>query len=300
MKFYDKNYYSLFAMQLYALDSDQEFVHARRAFKQINYFCLECGQILRLRGGPQRKPHFYHYEPDIFCRHHQKGEIHLNIQSYLYDQLPAGDCQLERPFPSIGRIADVAWLSEQIVFEIQFSPISYEEVLARNHSYEQAGWKTVWILHDRRFNQARLSGAEMALDSSPHFFCNMDERGEGVIYDQFDIREQGFRKARMAPLPLLWERGIRKFSDFNPPEPLDLLKKREANWKGISFEGDLLNLFRESPQSAYIQQALLLEKEFGSSSQPFSITRFFKNFWKKGIIEPINILFHVFLERMCR
>ena len=108
-------------MQLYALDTKGELISAQQAVRQINYECLECQHTVRLRGGPHRRPHFYHVSPSIFCRQHQKGAIHLQLQSYFLHQLPIGDCHLECPFPSIGRIADVAWLSQKIVFEIQCS-----------------------------------------------------------------------------------------------------------------------------------------------------------------------------------
>ena len=58
-------------MQLYALDQQGKLTSARLAKKQTNYRCLECQQNIRLRGGPQRQPHFYHLDPTPFCRQHQ-------------------------------------------------------------------------------------------------------------------------------------------------------------------------------------------------------------------------------------
>lgn len=75
-------------MQLYAFDEDGHLTNAHQARKQTNYSCLECRQIVRIRGGPQRQRHFYHLEPTPSCRQHQKGVIHLLLQSYFLQQLP--------------------------------------------------------------------------------------------------------------------------------------------------------------------------------------------------------------------
>lgn len=240
-------------MQLYALDAEEQMISARFALKQTDYHCLECQQIVRLRGGPQRQRHFYHLDPTPLCRQHQKGEVHLQIQSYFLQQLPLGDCILEYSFPSIGRIADVAWLSQKIIFEIQCSPIAPHEILARNRDYQQAGWQVVWILHDQRYNHMRLSAAEMALHSSPHFFTNMDRLGSGIIYDQFEIRQEGMRLKRLSPLPIDIRKKASDFLDsqfFSSP----LLKKRALTWK-IYFEGDLIDLFLKTPDCEYFCQS---------------------------------------------
>lgn len=90
-------------MQLYAVDSQGALVHARRSLKSTNYSCLECGQIVRLRGGPHRQRHFYHLDPTPLCRQHQKGAIHLHLQAHFLQHLPEADCRLEYRFPMINR-----------------------------------------------------------------------------------------------------------------------------------------------------------------------------------------------------
>lgn len=286
-------------MQLHAFDSKGQLTTARQALRQINYYCLECQQIVRLRGGPQRQCHFYHLEPTPFCRQHQKGAVHLQLQSYFFNYLPSGDCQLEYPFVSIHRIADVAWLSQKIVFEIQYSAISAEEVLARNRDYQQEGWKVIWILHDRRYNQNRLSAAELALGLSPHFFSNMDEQGEGMIYDQFDIWDKGLRRERLPPLPIDLKGEINRISAKKSSYPLVLLNQRATHWE-ISFAGDLQNIFLKNPQADYIQQARIKENFFYASLQPFVFTHLPTLIWEKAIKQPYLVLFRFFLERLCR
>ena len=288
-------------MQLYAFDLNGGVVSASRAHRKTDYHCLECQQIVRLRGGPHRQSHFFHIEPTPFCRQHQKGAIHLQLQSYFHHHLPQGDCQLECPFPEIGRIADVAWQSEKIVFEIQCSPISAEEVMERNRDYQMVGWQVVWILHDNRYNQFRLSGAELALRSSPHFFSNMNASGNGIIYDQFDICDKGLRFKRLPPFRV-------KITEFkrvpftNQEEnfsSLLLLKERLATWK-LSFNGDLLSSFYENRELEIWNEARKLEREFCSPSTHFTWTKLPIQFWKRGVVRPYQIFFRYLLERICR
>jgi competence protein CoiA len=279
-------------MQLYALDKNHQLVSAHHAQRQTDCQCLECQQIVRLRGGPQRQRHFYHLEPTPFCRHHQKGAVHLQLQSYFLQRLPSGDCQLEYSFPTIRRIADVAWLSEKIIFEIQCSPIRAEEVLARNRDYQQLGWKVVWILHDQRYNQVRLSAAERALRSSPHFFSNMNSLGEGIIYDQFDVCKNGIRHKRLPPLPI----DIKEIcSSPFPPSPLVVINQRIEQWS-LSFAGDLIQLSLQSSSSDYLTQALEIERSLQILSQPFA----WHHFLRKFIATPYQLFFRFLLERMCR
>lgn len=283
-------------MQLFALDHLSQVIHAKRAKKKINYLCLECKQDVRLRGGIHRQPHFFHLEPKILCRQHQKGAVHLKLQEFFLAQLPLGDCRLEYPFPEIGRIADVAWLSKKIVFEIQVSPLSGEEAIARNRDYEMAGWSVVWILHDSRYNQFHLTSIEMALSPFPHFFTNMDRFGKGIIYDQFDLKNGGIRVARLNPLPV----EIKNISDKIEARefPLVFLQKRAAGWNCF-FSGDLMALFLHDLSSPYLKQAAKLEKKWDVNQKRGKILNLFRLFLRK-IANLYRILFRFLLEKACQ
>lgn len=285
-------------MQLYALDSKGSLISARSAHRQADYHCLECRQVVRLRGGPHRQRHFYHADPTPFCRQSQKGEVHLQLQLFFLRQLPAGDCHLEYRFPEINRIADVAWASERVVFEIQCSPISAEEVDERNRDYHNAGWQVVWILHDNRYNQQRLSAAELLLRSTPHYFSNMDKEGSGMIYDQFDITHRGLRLARLPPLPIdiLKKTGVA--NPKNLPYPLRVLRDRRASWP-FSFSGDLTSRSVDSAHASYFNQALAIEKLY-LPSDAFTGKRSYIRRMKHGVARFYRVFFRFMLERMCR
>lgn len=278
-------------MQLYAFDTKKNLIKASRALKQTDYFCLECNQVIRLRGGLYRQPHFFHLEPTLFCRQHQKGEIHLQLQRFFLEQLPEGDCQMECRFPSIQRIADVVWWSEKIVFEIQCSPISAQELLERNRDYARLNFSVVWILHDSRFNQYTLSNAEFVLREFPHFFSNMNEKGEGIIYDQFDVWKEGKRCYRLPSLPIQIS-FLRRKQPYKLLWDSPFLKERLKNWP-IGFRGDLIDKASKNSQDGYLEEMLKLEEK----NKPRPKTHFLTLTKKMRLV--YQMLFKNLLEKFC-
>src|SRR5262249_7520278 len=124
-----------------------------------------------------------------------KSLVHLQTQRYIQKELPG--CQLEKRFPSVNRIADVVCEEKKLVFEIQCSYITAREIEERNIDYSSLGYRVIWILHDRLYNQFHLTAAEYFLESSPRYFANIDEEGNGYIYDQWDWIEKGRRLKTM-------------------------------------------------------------------------------------------------------
>ncbi len=203
-------------MQFYALD-ENEFILASSAKRHKDYRCPECSNALRLRGGPHRQIHFYHLQAEPSCKQHQKSLIHLRAQLALQTLLPPGEAVLEKPFPQIGRIADVAWEKQGIVFEIQCSSLSAMEAQSRSDDYRRLGFTPVWLLHTKRFNKRLLSAAEAALRTSHCYFTTIDENGEGMIYDQHEVIRAAKRILRGPPLkvnlaqPLFDAKGVLHF-----------------------------------------------------------------------------------------
>jgi len=189
-------------MQLYSIDERGRHIGTGHADKGRNYFCMECGKVVRLRSGMHRRAHFYHLEPSASCRLSGKSMAHLQAQLYIAACLPAADIAIEWRLPSIGRVADLAWFSQKIIFEIQYSPIASQEVQERIYDWALAGFYVVWILHEVRFNRWRLSGAEAVLHSHVHYFTDIDVEGAGSIYDQYERVERGRRQIICRPLPI--------------------------------------------------------------------------------------------------
>ena len=196
-------------MQLLAQDEKDQTVLASDASKGKDYSCPECHRPVRLRKGPSRRPHFFHKSRQSGCRQYKKSWTHLQLQLFLLNLLPKGEGLIEKPYPEIKRIADVAWEAQGIIFEIQCSPISLIECMERNESYQSLGLTPVWILHDHRFNRRFLSAAERHLRKSLCFFSHIDPRGNRRIYDQFEIIKGANRLYRSKCLPVDLSRPIR-------------------------------------------------------------------------------------------
>lgn len=270
-------------MQFYALQ-DNLLVVAGHAEKQRNYLCPECGGVVRLRSGPARQPHFYHLASSVHCRSHQKSAAHLQAQLAITRLLPAGESQMERPFPTIARIADVAWERAKIVFEIQCSPISLEEASQRSSDYKSTGYTPVWILHTRRFNRRKMSASENFLRKTGAYYTNFDEKGYGEFIDQFEICKGSRRLFRGPSLQVdLSKPKIFKGALDDLPETL----KSRSCWP-LTFKGDLLDRFLEKKDPIFFD----LEKRFFNSRERPSLLQKVKQLYLA--------CFRIFLERACK
>lgn len=186
-------------MQLYAL-SQKNSILASEASKGKDYLCPECSSVLRVRGGKRRQLHFFHLKASPFCKQHQKGEIHLKLQLHLQSLLKDEDPHLEFRFPQIDRIADVACLKSKKIFEIQYSPISFEEAQNRTKDYESLGFQVIWLLHDHQFNKRKVTAAENYLRTKTCYFTDFDKQEKGLIYDQHETIQGNQRVFRGPPI----------------------------------------------------------------------------------------------------
>lgn len=287
-------------MQLYAFDQNKQIIFARNASRQIDYVCPECNSIVRLRGGLHRQNHFYHLEVTRACRQSGKSLEHLNVQLFFLSTLPAGECVLEQRFPEINRIADVVWVHKKIVFEIQCSAISRTEVLERSQDYKSLGYEIIWILHDKRYNQKKITSAEEFLSSRLHYFTDINAAGEGVIYDQFSVLDKGLRLNRLKPLPIdlnhpMQISGGAKFKNRNVLEVV----KRRLEESLLYFSNDLVDHSVSDLHSEYIQLALEAEINY-ALIKPSTVLGKLKFIFSHFIVRPYQLLFQIFLERACK
>lgn len=193
-------------MQLYALTDEQQLIEADQAQKKKDYSCMECGGAVRVRRGELRRSHFYHYRETPDCRQADKTLEHIQSQIFISNWID-GTVTLEKPFPEVGRIADAAWEEAKVIFEVQCSPILAEEVRARNEDYARCGYQVIWILHDQRYGQKKMTSAEHFLRKSPHYYTNIDANGVGTLYDKLrgvdeigvEVENRVIRMKRFAP-----------------------------------------------------------------------------------------------------
>lgn len=256
----------------------------------MNYICFECKSQVRLRGGLQRQKHFYHVDPNRSCKLGGKSLLHLQVQCYLQSLLPQGDCLLEHRFPRINRIADVVWLSKKLIFEVQVSSITAEEVLSRNHDYSQMGYQVIWVLHDKRFNQFQVTAAEHVLQDSPHYYTNMDIKGRGGFYDQLQWVVRGVRKRR--------ERHL--WVDLSKPQRVarpiyrvpGIVDNRLKKWS-LSFSGDLLSWSLDPDFRPILKKYNEMEEQLKGK-----VT--IRSLFQRWIIRPYFIFFQILLEKACK
>lgn len=289
-------------MQIYALDSDGSLILADKASKHHDYQCLECQQMIRLRRGLHRKAHYFHVTANRSCRLHSKGMPHLMLQHFLKNVLPDGEVEIECQFPQIARIADVAWHPKRLIYEIQYSPITAEEVKARNASYASIGYQVVWIFHQDRYNKERLSAAEDWLALHPHYFSDMNAEGEGIIYDQFATVVNGRRVQRLPILPI----------DVSTPKNLSrdrslvklpfVFRQRAKAWPLI-FGGDTIDcLLQLKEDENYKELRDQIEKLVPPKTQLtlLSLLKNRKLLFRQWVSRPYKALVRLMLERACR
>lgn len=196
-------------MQFFAYDKNG-IIFSEDANKGKDYRCPECNGRLRIKEGFYKRKHFFHLYTSSLCRQNKKTLVHLTIQKRILEILPQGESFLEKRFPSINRIADVVWEPKKMIFEVQCSPITLHEVKARMKDYATLGYKVIWILHDARFNRKRLSAAEYHLRPDHAFFTSINEKGKGMIYDQYEVFSLAKRTQKGPPQPINLRNPVRK------------------------------------------------------------------------------------------
>lgn len=221
-------------MQIFAYDKRGKAISADRAEKKINYFCPECKQSVRVRGGFHRRNHFFHFLNSSHCRLGKKSDLHFFTQLALARMLFPLPLSLEVPFQKISRIADLYVPQCKLVIEVQGSPIDPEEVENRIHDYACLGLTTLWILHEITFNKKNIHPAEQILKKHAHYYTNIDREGRGMVYDLFSL-EEGYRRVKSTARFPIDLKQMRALPSKIPPQ----LAARKM-WR-ISYGGDILH-----------------------------------------------------------
>ena len=178
-------------MQLMAIAKNATLISALNAHKKVPYRCQECAGIVFLRGGKETQPHFFHKERHA-CRHDAKGPDHLHIQVRIQKEINGS--LLEERFLDINRIADICSHNLKLIIEIQCSSMSLLELKTRTLDYESLGYQIIWILHTKVFFQKKIKPLEKFLEKRWHYFTDINEKGEGSIFDQISSMQDGKRE----------------------------------------------------------------------------------------------------------
>ncbi len=264
-------------MQSYALDSSgkRTFVQSAERFK--DYFCIECGARVRVRGGQYRvRAHYFHIHDVASCRQAGKTVEHVAIQKLIQEQIGTAFCEEEYRFSSIGRVADVAWPDKKLIFEVQCSPISAKEVEERNRDYASIGWDVIWILYDKTFKRKQPSHAELFLQKHTHYYSDVATIYDTVRYSFIDNR--CISVDRLQPM-ISQTRELPK-----------VLQERLSSWIYCA-EGDYL-LGQDDAWQAAVDTLFAIEKKHKQKRNYF--------YPLERVLLAFRALWHVVLERSCR
>lgn len=189
-----------------------------------------------------------------YCQDMNLKTPHQAIQKAIKTTLP--QVILEKSFPEIHRIADVVYPPQKIIYEIQYSPISLEEVQKRNRDYATLGYTVIWILHDHHFNKKILSSAELYLRKNLSYYTSITAYGHGFFYDQLEFFHGNKRIYKGTPqiLKNLLPQKLFKLP-YNFPKTL----KRKAKKTSFYLSGDLIDTLIKTKNFKQIKE---LEKSF--------------------------------------
>lgn len=112
-----------------------------------NFTCPDCGNILYLKIGSIKIPHFAH-KSHSDCESYSEREscLHLQGKILLHDFFTSKhfSVELEKYLPEIRQRADLL-VDGKTVIEFQCSAISAHDVLRRTASYSKLGLNSAWI-----------------------------------------------------------------------------------------------------------------------------------------------------------
>lgn len=262
-------------VQLYAYDLAGTKIFVEEAVKGVDYICMECQSMVRVRGGSWRQLHYYH-KKHISCSQREKSLEHIAVQRKLVQELE--EAKMEVVFPSIARIADVAWEKQKIVFEVQVSPMSVDELKQRIADYNSIGWQVLFILHTKTFGKTKVKEIEQFLVSHTHYFTDIDDSG-GAIFDELLLIIQGKRIRLKAlnrceiDIKTITLRGLGSPVEDNLPA---VIRERQNNWL-YSAEGDLLSRIKNGGEEvcATISSEISIRLQKGREEHP--VIRLLKN-----------------------
>lgn len=275
-------------MALYAW-GEEGAVHAAEAREGASYGCMECRAPVKVRRTRRCTPHFYHVRRSPPCRLYSKSGGHLLLQLQLQRALFPHEVELEHPFPSIGRIADLVWEEKRVVFEIQCSPICLEEAKRRTADYESIGYHAIWLLSDRTFNRRLIRPAERYLRTKGAYYLSRQEE-KPFCYDQFEILQEVRRVKRSWPLAVQLS-SLHPVPKIEWPEELPVCVEQRLQ-APLYAEGDLVARALQPRSSALLSRWSLMEKQW--RAKRFS----FKSWWMHVFGFPYLRLLQFLLKKV--
>ena len=191
-----------------------------------------------------------------------KSLEHIEIQKKIVAAIGENKAEQEVRFLEISRVADVCWHEKQIVFEVQCSPITLEELVQRTSDYEKVGYYVIWILLDSTFLYKDKMAIREYLEKRTHYFATK----EAIIFDYMPGIYNAVRAFAV---------DVSTIQPFRKKNVRKELKKRANSWKYYAKQ-DLLFFSEAFPEKKF------LSKNWGVKR---AIVRFFRNGWRHLIFK---------------
>jgi len=201
-----------------------------------------CGVPGHLRISKTGTQHFYH-AVNNGCNYEQESREHLEIKYQIYRTCKSEQWETYVEFPAPDRtwISDVYAIKDgrKIVFEIQISTISPDELEERDKKYRNEGIESYWLL-DNFLERSR----DFASWYDAHLYEEDDRLGETIPYIDYAIFDTGPENH------IFISKGIRSiglhakkqtlFTTNNPEIPLvvwvrEVLKRNYQNYLEDTF-----------------------------------------------------------------
>ena len=148
-----------------------------------------CGAPGHVRKSKKGTQHFYH-AVDTGCNYEQESKEHLEIKYQIYRICKSEQWETYVEFPASDRtwISDVYAIKDgrKIVFEIQISTISPDDLEERDKKYRNEGIESYWLL-DNFLERTR----DFASWYSAHLFEEDDRLGETIPYIDDSLFDTG-------------------------------------------------------------------------------------------------------------
>lgn len=139
-----------------------------------------CGGPGHLRISKKGTQHFYH-AVDTGCNYEPESKEHLEIKYQIYQMCKSEQWETYVEFPAPDRtwISDVYAIKDgrKIVFEIQISPISPNDLEDRDKKYRNEGIESYWLL-DNFLERSK----DFASWYHSHLYDEEDRREESIPY----------------------------------------------------------------------------------------------------------------------
>jgi competence CoiA-like predicted nuclease len=128
------------------------------------------------------------------------SDLHKKLQIFLKNEFTDTVVELEKPFSSICRIADVVFIKEKVVVEIQTSLLRISEMLERQEDYKKIGFSVIWLLHNEVFLNKNRPLVTRFFYNKVAFGFSLGPKNRFIFYD-LDLKQVPL-KTLLRPPPL--------------------------------------------------------------------------------------------------